>query len=852
MVVRLVSTVVPTSLRERWVAEWEAELEHAWTSALDRGEAPALVGVRLIVRAIESIPDALWLRRRETGGGRGAVLRDATRALIRSPGYSLTVIGILALGIGSSTGIFTVVDALFLRPLPFYEPDRLVALSSSAQSPRSLDWEALAEWRSQERLFLDVRAHLPANIILTGAGEARRAVGRLVEPGLLDMMGIRPVLGRGLTSSDAVPGNHRVVLLGDELWGAAFGRDSNVVGRTIELDEQPYTIIGVLPPTLRFLPPAVVSFVAPMPETEDARGVLAIGRLQGGLSLEVARARLQEVSLALSKQRPREQGWSVVVAPLKRLDRPDLRNGLLALGGGVLSLLLIACTNAAGLLVLRGVGRRREIEIRLALGASRGSLLAQVLTESVMLAIAAGVAGMLLAWCSVQALLVLLPPSALTFSYTVVSIDRRVLLFALSLTLLTGLGFGTIPALRATRATTARSGVATTPSREEVRLRAGMQVAQLALTVLLLSGAGLFGRSFQRIMAVPLGYDVDHLLRLDLVSLERLRGGEARVELARSLQERLRALPGVEAVSRADGVGFAVDYTIQTEDGETQDSGADLLPFTRVDTAYFRTMGISVLEGRGFDASDLSRAVNTVIVDRDLAGALWPGRSALSRRFRIRDGPWLRVVGVTEDVKLAGPLDPLGPYLLFYPAGQEELRNQSVLVRASGNPAALMPAVRQLVREMDAEQPIASLKTGREMLAENVADPRLLLVVMVALAAAALTLSAVGVYGLVSFAVEERRREIGVRMALGAHAGRVVRSVLGWGIVLASLGIAVGLAATLVVSRLVAGILFGTSPLDPTSLVTAAAMLLVTCAAAVVRPALRAASMDPAEVLRAE
>jgi hypothetical protein len=263
-------------------------------------------------------------------------------------------------------------------------------------------------------------------------------------------------------------------------------------------------------------------------------------------------------------------------------------------------------------------------------------------------------------------------------------------------------------------------------------------------------------------------------------------------------------------------------------------------------------MGISVLEGRGFDASDLSRAVNTVIVDRDLAGALWPGRSALSRRFRIRDGPWLRVVGVTEDVKLAGPRDPLGPYLLFYPAGGEELRNQSVLVRASGDPAALVPAVRQLVREIDAQQPIASLKTGREMLAESVADPRLLLVVMAALAAAALTLAAVGVYGVVSFAVEERRREIGVRMALGAHAGRVVRSILGWGILLGSLGITGGLVATFIVSRFVAGILFGVSPVDLTVLVTAAAMLLVTCAAAVVRPALRAASMDPAEVLRAE
>jgi predicted permease len=761
------------------------------------------------------------------------------------------VIGTLAVGIGSATAVYSVVDALLVRPIPFEEPDRLVTLSARAGGVVSLDREVTQVWHAQERIFADVRTHLPGSFIVTGAGEARRVGGHRLEPGFLEMLGIRPVLGRGLSPEDALPGNDQVVLLSDQLWSAAFARDADAIGRTIEVNGEPHTVVGVLPPTLRFLLPVVVGLVLPLTEAE-AGPVLAIGRLRPELSTEAAQARTAEIARGLSEARPREGGWGVELDPLRRLTSGEIETGLVALGGGVLCLLLIACANAGGLLLLRGVSRRRELELRRALGASSIALTSQVFAESLVLAIWAGVLGAALArWC-VGWLVALLPDGALTFSYTVVAVDGRVLLFCLGLTIVTCLLFGMGPAIRAGRTGVARAGRTTTSSRDEVRLRAGILVAQLALAVVLLTGAGLFGRSFLRLTFVSLGYEADHLLRLDLVSLERLRGREATVDFARVLDDRLRALPSVEAVARTGGAGFAVDYTLQTEGGEPRPSGSALLPSLSVDTAYFRAMGIELVEGRAFGPDDLVPGSNTVVIDSDLAAYLWPEGNAVGRTFRVRDEPWLRVVGVTDDVKLEGPNDPLGPYLVFYAATHDDLRNATVLLRTKGDPRLVAPMVREALRALDRGQPIRSLQTGREVLGGAVANPRLFLTVMGLLAAIALVLAAVGVYGLVSFTVEQERREIGIRVALGAGAKSVVLSVVRWGLGLGALGIAIGQLGVVALNRFVAAILYETSSLEPTVLAAASVVLLLSCGGALVSPALRAAATDPAEVLRAE
>ena len=429
----------------------------------------------------------------------------------------------------------------------------------------------------------------------------------------------------------------------------------------------------------------------------------------------------------------------------------------------------------------------------------------------------------------------------------------RVLAFALGMTLLTGVIFGSLPAWRAARVAALGAGRTSTATPEEVRLRAAMQVGQMALAVLLVAGAGLFGQSFKRIMSVPLGYDVDHLLELRLVSPDRLQGGvEAAASFARDLDEGLRALPRIVGVSRATGVGFRSGYSLELDNGERRDSVPELLPHLSVDTAYFRVTGIRLLEGRAFRAEDVVAESDAVVIDRDLALMLWPGRSAVGRRFRVGSDPWVTVVGVTEDVKLDGPRDPLGPYLMFYPASQEELRSARVLLLTAGAPTDVKRSVRGVVQGLDPNQPIRSLETGREVLGEAVADPRFLVAVMTVLAGVSVALAAVGIYGLVSFTVAQRKREIGIRRALGARAGSVVAGVVRWGLTLGAIGVVIGMAFALLLAPSVSALLFDAPRWDPVVLGVAALTLLASCCAALARPAVRAAAVDPAEALRSE
>jgi predicted permease len=471
----------------------------------------------------------------------------------------------------------------------------------------------------------------------------------------------------------------------------------------------------------------------------------------------------------------------------------------------------------------------------------------------VLLALAAGAIGTALAWGGVRALVAVMPSVLVRFSYNPITMDLRVLVFAFGLTLATGLVFGLLPALRAAATQAARAGRAATASTREIRIRSLVQVAQFALAVLLLSGAGLFGRSFYRLLSVPLGYDLDRVLELQLVSLERLRGDpEAAAAFARELDARLASLPGVIGVARHGGMGIGFDWTLELDDGRRVELGDSPIPLVSVDTAFFRVMGVPIVEGRAFLPEDALPESSGVIVDKDFAAALWPGESALGRSFRESSGERHTVVGVAADTKLFGPLEPFGPRQIFYAAPDRDLRSGVVLVRTAGDPEALIAPVRALVREMDPGQPIQSLRTARQAMVEEIADPRFLLVIMAVFASVALTLAAVGVYGLVSFTVAQRTREIGVRMALGARGRTVMTEVLGRGLLLAFVGAALGLGGAALLSRFVSALLFDVSPTDLPTLVLAAAALLAACALALVLPAWSAASVAPVEALRVE
>ncbi|MGH7577644.1 MAG: ABC transporter permease, partial [Longimicrobiales bacterium] len=511
---------VPVSRRDQWLAEWRAELSHASEGARSRGESERMTKWRMRRRALGGVRDARWLRGAYGVPSPGlSGLRDATRVLKRQPGFALMVVCTLALGIGAATAIFSVVDGLMLRPLPFRDPERLVQVFIGRGGDGTsvyVDADAARVWRGQDAVFS--ASHLLGwrSLMLTGPGEPRNLRAELVEPGLLGTLGTPPALGREFLPEEGVPGRDRVVMLSHELWRGAFAADATVIGATIYLDDEPHTVVGVMPSSVRVLPGGIPEIALPLTDPPPSpRGLMLLGRIRSDLSLPVAQARLDAVTARLEAAQPREAGWGVQLTPLERLLNEDTRRGLTALAGAVLLLLFVACVNAAGLLFVRGVTRNAELAIRRSLGASRAMLFRQSLGESLVLAGLAGVAGALLAWWGVHALLALVPEGLIRFSYNAVGINARVLVFAVALTFATGVAFGIGPALRASRTDALHTSRRTaTASRAEARLRSVIQAVQLALAVMLLAGAGLFGRSFLRLAAVDPGFDPHDLLQL--------------------------------------------------------------------------------------------------------------------------------------------------------------------------------------------------------------------------------------------------------------------------------------------------------------------------------------------------
>lgn len=810
-------------------------------------------------------------RRAERLGVLRQDLRYAARTLARRRGFAAVALLTLALGIGASTAIFGAVEAVLLRPLPFAEPERLVRLWEV--SPQGDDHNVVSDgnyldWRARAASFAELGAHgWTHGVALVGDGEPAQVMVTEITPSVLRVLGVAPLLGRPLTDEDA-RGDARVVLLSYALWRGRFGEARDIVGRRIVLDEVPHTVVGVMPQGFRF-PAAGAELWRPIaaadldPTERRGHNLYVVGRLKPGVTLEGARAELSALAAALGREHPATgAGWGASVLPLHGDMAAAVRPLLLVLLGGALVVLLVTCANIASLLLARAVTREREMAVRGALGARRGRLVRQLLTESALLAAAGGLLGVVVAAVVLRLLVALAPADVPLLDGA--RLDPVALAFAAAATLASTLLFGLAPALRlagadlqsALRASHDAGGV------RHARLRQALLVAEVALSLVLLAGASLLARSFLRMREVDYGFRAAGLAVLSL-DLPRSRYPDTPEHVAfyERLLARLAAVRGVAAVAGTDeppvvGNDMTFSFAVQGRPSASPSGREDPAPLRVVTPAYFRTMGIPLLRGRAFDDRDRAGAPAVVLLDRAAARKYFPGEDPVGRRisFDGAGGPWLEIVGVVGDTRMASAVEEPVPSV-YLPYAQKRfswISWMAVMVRpAPGTDLrTLAPRLRAAVWEVDAQLPIRRLATVEALFAESTARHRLATTLLGAFAALALLLGATGMYGVIAFTVAQRRRELGIRLALGAGRREVVGMVLRQALALTLLGVAAGTAAALALTRVLRGLLYRVSPTDPLTLAGVALLLALIAAAAAWVPARRAARIDPLLVMR--
>jgi len=800
-------------------------------------------------------------------------VRFAIRTLRKSPGFAAVALATLALGIGANAAIFSVVDAVLLRPLPYADPGRLVVayqtLPSQGVTSNGVSYLNYLDWtkaRSVERLGA-VRMH---DYTLTGAGEPALVAAGTVTANVFGLLGTAPLLGRGLVDADDSAEAAPVAVLTEKLWRDRFGGDPAVVGRAVRLDERVFTIVGVMPSRFR-TPPDVPPADLWTPLSQDPifddlrqkRGghyLTIVGRLKDGASLEQAQAELKTIADGQARQFPKEnEGWSVRLVPLAESFVAGVRTALLVLLGAVALVFLIACANVANLLLARSGARAREVAIRTALGAGRGALVRQFLAESLVLGTAGGALGLSLAAATTKALRAWLPANLPRVAD--VALDLRVLVFGLVVSLGAAILFGLVPALHAARpdlASGLREGSAGAgegaPRR---RLRNVLVVVETALSFVLLVGAGLLARSFVRLQEVPLGFDPARVLTAGM-SLPRAQ--YARPEQWRNfyttLVDGLSKEPGVELAAASlplplYGAGLNFAFKI---DGREEASGSDLTAnYTASTPEYFRSLGIRLMRGRLFTERDSADAPKVCVVSAAFAKQYFPGENPLGRRlvFGFKESVAREIVGVVADVKRDGQGAPSKPEM-YVPFAQEPWWAAYVLLRTSGDPMRLSAVLRRHVRALDPGLPVESVQPMTQMVADSVAQARFRTTLLAMFGAAALVLAVVGIYGVLSYSVGRRTREVGIRVALGAGRGDVLRLVVSEGLLLTGLGLALGAAGAVVLTRFLSTLLFEVGRFDPLTYAAVAAVLAGSGLLACWIPARRAMRVDPVVALRAE
>jgi putative ABC transport system permease protein len=825
-------------------------------------------------------------------------LHEATRQLRRSPGFSALVVLVIALAVGATTAVFSLVNAVLLRPLPYPDPATLWAphLVNEGGGFRS-PWAPFSHpkyrtFLEAQQVFAQVGAYTDENFNLTAGETPERIASEMVTPDYFSVLGARPLVGRLFAAGDEdVAGGARSVLLAEGLWRRRFGGDPEVVGKTLEIERHTFTVIGVLPesfvalsgPTDLWLPLATLPVMWDWAEALDEAGshfLRAVARSRRGLAPEVVRAGSAAAGTAVAEAHPTPaefadgSKWSGGAQTLAEFRRDaNLRRSLVVLLAAVAGVLLVACANVAGLLLARSVSRRRELAVRASLGAGRSRLAGQLLGESLVLAGLGGVGGVVLAPMLVRGLFAVAPQALSSWgvsgsdlqNLTAARVDAAVLLFAMAVVTLAAMLAGLAPALVASRADPAEAlreggaSLAGAGGHRRHRTRRALVVIQSAAAVVLLVGAGLLLRSLDRLWRVDPGFRPQGTVSLHLVPSQGEFDRTSAPLLHERTLERIAALPGVASVSLGNclPVSDACNSTIvRAIDGvELPRAEAPLVGAHNVGPGYFRTLGVRLVAGREFAASDRVGAPRVAIVDEATARRLWPDESALGRQISIgmgmQQGEFAEVVGVVSDVRY-GTLESAPTEDVYLPDFQTGWSSTRLFVRAEGDPLSLVPALREALRDVAPSVPIASVRTLDEQLARASSRTRFAALLLGVFAALALLLAALGVYGVVAQSVADRRRELGLRMALGAEARRIARMVVQQGVSLVALGVALGAAAAWAAARALEGLLYGVSPRDPW---TYAAVPLVVLAAAGVAcwlPAWRAARLDPATVLRAE
>ena len=799
----------------------------------------------------------------------------ALRGFKRSPGFTLVAVLTLMLGIGANSAMFSIVNAVLLRPLPYHDPEKLVLLSEHwPQFPRvSLSYLNYQDWRDQSHSFEAVGAVRNSVMTMTGIADAERVPSQNVTANLFALLGVIPELGRTFAAEEDKPGAPAVALISHSLWERRFSSSRSVLSNSITLDNQNYSIIGVMPPRFEVLQqaPDVILPFEPWAKTLPSDrtwhpGILPIARLKPGASIQQARTEVAVIADRLAKQYPEnDSNVSSLVEPMREQIVQNVRPALLVLLGAVGLALLIACANVANLLLVRATGRRREIALCTALGARRTDIVRQLLAESLSLAFAGGSLGLLLAWGAMP-FFVRLAGSSLPRSDDV-SVDARVLGLTMLIALLAGIVFGLVPArqawrvdLRETLSETGRVG----SIGSVLRTRAALVVSEIALAMLLLSGAGLLFKSLERLSSVSPGFATDHLLIADVVrSPSAYSDPNVRLGFFDCLFEGVSALPSVRSAGGVSflpvtGTGSAFHFNIQ---GRAPRSPQEYLiaGYRVVSAGYFKALGIRLISGRGIEDRDREQAPAIVVVNSTFAKTYFPNQSPIGQHIQLGampdpSVPWMEIVGIVGDVKQSLASESSTEMYVPYRQADNVLPvfAMSLVMRTTGDPLAQAKAIQTLARDIDHNQPITSIRTMEQNISQSVSERRFRTVLLAIFASLALALAAVGIFGVMAYSVAQRTRELGVRMALGASQGRVLQLVLVDGARLTLLGVGIGIAASFMVTRYISSLLFRVAPHDPLTLVVVAAGLVLVSLCACYLPARHATSIAPIVALREE